>query len=88
MPEIYVHAVEGRTLDQKRALVKDITDAVVRHFAVPADAVVVQIMESPKTDKALSTPAISFRGLAQTCVTKDSSATAVGAHCPCPAMRD
>ena len=52
MPEIYVHAVEGRTLDQKRALVKDITDAVVRHFAVPADAVMVQIMESPKTDKA------------------------------------
>jgi 4-oxalocrotonate tautomerase len=52
MPEVYVHAVEGRTLDQKRALVKDITDAVVRHFAVPADAVVVQIMESPKTDKA------------------------------------
>jgi 4-oxalocrotonate tautomerase len=52
MPEVYVHAIEGRTLDQKRALVKDITDAVVRHFAVPADAVVVQIMESPKTDKA------------------------------------
>ena len=51
MPEIYVHAVEGRTLDQKRALVKDITDAVVRHFAVPADAVMVQIMESPNTDK-------------------------------------
>jgi 4-oxalocrotonate tautomerase len=52
MPEVYVHAVEGRTLDQKRALVKDITDAVVRNFAVPADAVMVQIMESPKTDKA------------------------------------
>jgi phenylpyruvate tautomerase PptA (4-oxalocrotonate tautomerase family) len=27
MPEVYVHAVEGRTLDQKRALVKDITEA-------------------------------------------------------------
>ena len=27
MPEIYIHAVKGRTLDQKRALVKDITDA-------------------------------------------------------------
>jgi hypothetical protein len=24
MPEIYVHAVEGRTLDQKRALVREI----------------------------------------------------------------
>jgi len=30
MPEVYVYAVEGRTLDQKRALVKDVTDAVVR----------------------------------------------------------
>ena len=29
MPEVYVHAVKGRTLEQKRALVKDITDAVV-----------------------------------------------------------
>lgn len=52
MPEVYVHIVEGRTLDQKRALVKDITDAVVRNLAVPADAVVVEIMESLKTDKA------------------------------------
>ena len=39
MPEVYVHAVEGRTLDQKRSLVKDITDAVVRHFKVPPEAV-------------------------------------------------
>ena len=52
MPEIYVHAIEGRTLEQKRALVKDITEAVVRHFNVKADAVMVQIMESPKDLKA------------------------------------
>jgi 4-oxalocrotonate tautomerase len=52
MPEIYVYAVEGRTIDQKRALVKDITDAVVRNFNVGAEAVMVQIMESPKTSKA------------------------------------
>jgi 4-oxalocrotonate tautomerase len=52
MPEVYVHAVEGRTLDQKRALIKDITDAVVRNFKVDAEAVMVQIMESPKTHKA------------------------------------
>src|SRR5204862_1254209 len=35
MPEIYVHAVKGRSLDQKRALIKDITDAVVKNFSVP-----------------------------------------------------
>jgi 4-oxalocrotonate tautomerase len=52
MPEVYVHAVEGRTIDQKRSLVKDITDAVVRNFKVPPEAVMVQIMESPKESKA------------------------------------
>jgi 4-oxalocrotonate tautomerase len=52
MPEIYVYAVEGRTIDQKRSLVKDITDAVVRNFKVPPEAVMVQIMESPKDSKA------------------------------------
>jgi 4-oxalocrotonate tautomerase len=52
MPEIYVHAVEGRSLDQKRALVKDITAAVVKHFGSPPEAVMVQIVESPKENKA------------------------------------
>ena len=41
MPEIYVYAVEGRTIDQKRALVKDITEAVVRNFKVKPEAVMV-----------------------------------------------
>ena len=52
MPEIYIHAVEGRTLEQKRALVRDITDAVVRHFKVEPAAVMVQIVESPRHNKA------------------------------------
>ena len=41
MPEVYVHAIEGRTKDQKRALIRDITDAVVKNFGVTADAVLV-----------------------------------------------
>ena len=32
MPEVIVYAVEGRSPDQKRALMKDITDAVVKNF--------------------------------------------------------
>jgi 4-oxalocrotonate tautomerase len=52
MPEVFIYAIEGRSLDQKRGLVKDITDAVVRNFNVTADAVMVQIVESPKTSKA------------------------------------
>jgi 4-oxalocrotonate tautomerase len=52
MPEVYVHAVKGRTLEQKRALIKDITDAVVRNFSVPIDAVLVEIVECDPTSKA------------------------------------
>jgi len=52
MPEVYVHAVKGRTLEQKRALIKDITDAVVRNFAAPIDAVTVEIVEADPTSKA------------------------------------
>ena len=29
MPEVYVYAVEGRSIDQKRALLKEITDSKV-----------------------------------------------------------
>ncbi len=52
MPEIIVYAVEGRSLEQKKGLVKDITAAVMKNFEVEADAVTVQIVQAPKTDKA------------------------------------
>jgi len=52
MPEVYIHAVKGRTLEQKRALIKDITDAVVRNFSVPIDAVLVEIVECDPTSNA------------------------------------
>jgi 4-oxalocrotonate tautomerase len=52
MPEIVVYALAGRSVEQKRGLVKDITDAVVKNFGAPAEAVTVQIVECPPTDKA------------------------------------
>ena len=52
MPEIYVHAVEGRTLDQKRALIQDITTAVAKNFNVPPETVMIQIIESAQHNKA------------------------------------
>ena len=52
MPEIYIHAIKGRTLEQKKALIKDITDAVVKNFSVPIDAVLVEIVESEPSAKA------------------------------------
>ncbi|HVY52319.1 MAG TPA: 2-hydroxymuconate tautomerase [Devosia sp.] len=52
MPEILVHVVEGRSPEAKKALMKDITDAVVKHFGVPPERVVVQIVESRRDSKA------------------------------------
>lgn len=47
MPIVIVEAVEGRTVEQKRALTKDITDAVVKNFKVPVEAVDVIIHDLP-----------------------------------------
>ena len=52
MPEVYVYAVEGRTAEQKRGLMKDITDAVAKNFGTDPEKVTVQIVESPKDSKA------------------------------------
>jgi len=52
MPEVVIYALEGRSVDQKRGLVRDVTSAVVKNFNVPADAVVVTLVESAATDKA------------------------------------
>jgi 4-oxalocrotonate tautomerase len=51
MPEILIHIAEGRTKESKQALMKDITEAVVKNFGVQADRVVVQIVESSKDNK-------------------------------------
>jgi 4-oxalocrotonate tautomerase len=52
MPEVVVYLAEGRTLDQKRGLMQDITAAVVKNCNVTADLVTVSLMETPKTNKA------------------------------------
>ena len=52
MPEVYVHSVKGRTPEQKRGLIKDITEAVVKNYGVPIEAVLVQLVESEPTEKA------------------------------------
>lgn len=45
MPLVSIKAKEGRTTDQKRALVKDITEALVKNFKVKPDAVTIDIVE-------------------------------------------
>ena len=52
MPEIMVYCAEGRAPEQKKKLMKGLTDAMIASFGVNPEVVTVQIIESPKTDKA------------------------------------
>ncbi len=51
MPEVQVFMAEGRTAEQKKALMLDITAALVKNLGVTADLVTVQIVEARLTDK-------------------------------------
>ena len=46
MPEITINLVAGRSEATKKALMYDITQAVMKNCDVPAEAVVVQIVEA------------------------------------------
>ena len=52
MPAIMIRVDEGKTIDQKRGLVKDITDAVCKNFNVPPESVSIQIQEGKKENRA------------------------------------
>lgn len=52
MPEVVIFLAAGRTVEQKRGLMRDITDAVVRNLDTPAENVVVSIMETALENKA------------------------------------
>jgi 4-oxalocrotonate tautomerase len=53
MPEITIELNEGRTIEQKRALCKGITEVVVATCNVPADRVVITIHESKFENKSV-----------------------------------
>ena len=48
MPVVTVQLFEGRTIEQKRRLVKAITDAMVEHADARPDALHVVLQEIPK----------------------------------------
>lgn len=52
MPEIYIYAAAERSVEQKRALAREVTDSVIRNFNVPPEVVVVQFVTSPADSKA------------------------------------
>ncbi len=48
MPVVTVQLWEGRTLDQKRKLVRALTDAMIEHAGARPDALHVILQEVPK----------------------------------------
>lgn len=51
MPEVHVYMAEGRTREQKRAMMAAITEALGRTIGAPAEVVTVQIIEAGWHDK-------------------------------------
>ena len=52
MPVVQIELLEGRTLDQKRAMVKKVTEAIVDSIGCPADAVVIMLRDMKRGDYA------------------------------------
>ncbi|BBB28632.1 4-oxalocrotonate tautomerase [Neptunomonas japonica] len=48
MPIVQVNMLEGRTDEQKEALIREITEAMVRSISAPRESVRVMINEMPK----------------------------------------
>jgi 4-oxalocrotonate tautomerase len=53
MPIVEVTLIEGRSKEQKRALVKEVTDAVVSSIGAPIEAVRVIVREIPPENFAV-----------------------------------
>jgi 4-oxalocrotonate tautomerase len=53
MPTIRIEMWSGRTLDQKRVLVKKVTEAVVEALKVQPEEVKIRIVESEKENYAV-----------------------------------
>jgi 4-oxalocrotonate tautomerase len=51
MPEVHVYLAEGRSVEQKKSLMRAISDAVVTTIGADINAVTVQIIEAPLHDK-------------------------------------
>ena len=45
MPFVTIKIIEGRTTEQKRGMVKDVTDAIVKNIGCPVTAVHIDLIE-------------------------------------------
>lgn len=52
MPLVTIQVDEGKTIEQKRGVVRDVTDAICKNFNVPLQAVSIHIHEGKKENRA------------------------------------
>ena len=52
MPIVSINQFEGRTVEQKRKLAKEITDAIVKIYEVGPETVTITIFDIPKHNAA------------------------------------
>ena len=52
MPLVTIQVDEGKTIEQKRGVVKDVTEAICKNFNVPPQAVSIHIHEGKKENRA------------------------------------
>jgi 4-oxalocrotonate tautomerase len=45
MPFVTIRIIEGRTVDQKRGMAKDVTEAIVKNIGCPPSAVHIDIVD-------------------------------------------
>jgi 4-oxalocrotonate tautomerase len=45
MPLVTIKIIEGRTIEQKRSMVKDVTEAIVKNIGCPPSAVHIDIVD-------------------------------------------
>jgi 4-oxalocrotonate tautomerase len=48
MPLVTIKIIEGRTVEQKRGMVKDVTEAIARNIGCPASAIHIDIVDLKK----------------------------------------
>lgn len=53
MPLVTIKIIEGRTVEQKRNMAKDVTDAIAKNIGCPASAVQIDIVDLKKENIAV-----------------------------------
>lgn len=60
MPIVHIHLFEGKTIEQKRQLVKLTTEAFVKSLGIKAEEVIIQIVDLPRHNISVGGKLVSY----------------------------